>query len=148
MEPSKLNINQFKYQKQMEGLLKEGLKMPELHSPCGMEAYRYVFSNGDNRNHKPVLVLNPTRSLPDELKFSGYALSCFDNEDKAVSRYRKLCKTRKKISLVLGDALSFGHLNDTDGMISNVDLDTRHFDFYEFENCDLSNTFSIKRILI
>ena len=92
-------MKEFKYQVHIDELVNRGLDMPKLHQPYCLEAFRYVFSDDIQRNHKPVLILNPSRRLPDDLMFSGYALSCYDDEDKAVIRYRNLCKTRKKMSM-------------------------------------------------
>ncbi|MBR4271379.1 MAG: hypothetical protein IKP73_06845 [Bacteroidales bacterium] len=140
-------MERFKYQKEIDGLIASGLKLPSLHQPNGIIGFRYVFSEDNPKNHKPVSVLNPSRELPDELKFSGYALSCYDDETAAISRYRNLCKINKKMRRTLGDALCFGGLQNTDGLMSSVNIETRHFDFYEFENCNLSQTFKIKMLL-
>lgn len=68
----------FKYQEQIDRLLSVGYTMPTLHKPNGMDGYRYVFADDNANNHKPVCIQNPSRRLPDNEKFSGYALSCFD----------------------------------------------------------------------
>lgn len=73
----------FKYQKQIENLLNEGLSLPPLHSPNEMEAFRFAFAGNNPNNHKPVCIQNPSRRLPDNQKLSGYARSCFNGEDKA-----------------------------------------------------------------
>ena len=46
----------FKYQEYIDELLAQGLKMPELHSPDGINAYRFVFSGDNVNNHKPVCI--------------------------------------------------------------------------------------------
>ncbi|MDD6002480.1 MAG: hypothetical protein PUC50_09875 [Bacteroidales bacterium] len=137
----------FKYQKFFDKLVDDGLQMPHLFAPNDINAFRFVFSDDESKNHLPVLVINPRRVLPDTLKYSGYALSCYDNEDKAVERYLDLCKINKKMPLTLGNALSSGHLHNSDGMISAIEPHTRHFDFYEYESCNLSQSFTIKRKL-
>ncbi len=140
-------MESFKYQNEIERLINSGLKLPVLYPPNGIESFRYVFADDNPANHKPVSILNPSRQLPDELKFSGYALSCYDRETAAVDRYKSLCKINKKMRLTIGDALCFGNLQNTDGMISSVNPETRHFDLFEFENCNLSQTFKIKMLL-
>ena len=86
----------FKYQEHINKQLAQGLKMPELHTPNGMDAYRNVFSDNNSNNHKPVCIQNPSRRLPDNEKFSGYALSCFNSKEKAERRYSSLCKSFKR----------------------------------------------------
>ena len=140
-------MERFKYQNEIDGLVKMGLKLPDLYQPNVIIGFRYVYSEDNPNNHKPVSVLNPSRQLPDELKFSGFALSCYDDEKAAVARYRNLCKINKKIRLVLGNALCSGKLQNTDGLMSSVNIETRHFDFFEFESCNLSNTFKITMLL-
>ena len=139
---------EFKYQQQIDGLIKSGLTLPELFSPNGLTAFRFAFKDDKEKNHLPVSVINPSRVLPDDLKFSGYALSCYDDEQKAVFRYKNLCKLNKKMRLTLGDSLCYGKLENNDGLISEIETFSRHFDFYEYANCDLSKTFTIKRILL
>ena len=136
----------FKYQHEIDKLLKLGLKMPNLYSPNNLMAYRFIFKDDDENNHKPVCIQNPNRVLPDDLKFSGYALSCYDNEEKANARYFELCKTFKKVKFTIGDSLCGGIITNDDGKISEIDTKTRHFDLYEYSNCNLSNTFTIKRL--
>lgn len=132
----------FKYQTYINRLLEEGYTMPKLHEPNGMDAYRYFFANGNVNNHKPVCIQNPTRRLPDNEKFSGYALSCFDNQQKAEQRDAALCKSFKKVPKAIGDSLCGGKLENSDGMITSPDSHSGHFDLYEFTSCDLSKTFN------
>lgn len=133
----------FKYQEHINKLLAQGLKMPELHTPNGMDAYSYVFSDNNSNNHKPVCIQNPSRRLPDNEKFSGYALSCFNSKEKAERRYSSLCKSFKRTPKVIGDSLCEGHIENEDGMVTTPDVDSGHFDLYESETCDLSSTFNI-----
>ena len=141
-------MNCFKYQKYIDGLINNGITMPLLFEPNGKEAFRYVFANENGKNHKPVSIINPIRVLPDDMKFSGYALSCYNDERKAVSRYKNLCKINKKMPLILGDALCRGILQNGDGMVSEINKETGHFDFYEYENCNPFDIFTIiKQVL-
>lgn len=77
----------FKYQEFIDRLIAEGCIMPKLYNPNGMKAYRFVFANNNAPNHKPILIQRPSRILPDNEKTSGYALSCFDDRQKARLRY-------------------------------------------------------------
>ncbi len=141
-------MKRFKYQIYYDKLSNCGIRMPQLFEPNGVVAFRFVFTGDNSKNHKPVSILNPSRDLPDELKYSGYALSCYDDEDKAVARYKNLCKINKKMPLILGDALCSGSFVNPDGMVSEIDTNTRHFDFYEYEGFNPEETFTIKRTLI
>lgn len=133
----------FKYQKDIDVLLAQGLSMPVLHAPNGMNAYRFVFSSDNANNHKPVCVQNPSRRLPDNEKFSGYALSCFNSQQKAKQRYSSLFKSFKRTPKVIGDSLCGGLIENEDGMVTSSDVSSGHFDLYESETCDLSKTFKM-----
>ncbi len=115
--------------------------MPTLHEPNGMDGYRYVFADGNDNNHKPVRIQNPSRRLPDNEKFSGYALSCFDSQQKAEKRYAVLCKSFKRTPKAIGDSLSGGTLRNEEGLVTTPDKISGHFDLYESTVCDLNKTF-------
>lgn len=133
----------FKYQEQISRLIAAGCELPRLKQPGEMEAFRFVFSGSSLLNHKPVCIQNPARRLPGNLKISGYALSCFDSRAHAERRYAALCKSFKNAPKALGDALCGGILRDEDGMVTEVEADTGHFDLYESEACDLGKTLKI-----
>lgn len=133
----------YKYQKAIDDLLAQGLVMPTLIAPNGLEAYRFVFEAPDERNNKPVCIQNPKRTLPNNVKFLGYALSCFNDQTKAEQRYRDLCESFPRTPITIGDSLSGGELHDEDGRISMPDRDTGHFDLYESETCDLNESFKL-----
>lgn len=137
----------FKYQERINLLLAAGYTLPELHEPNGMKAYRYVFAKESVKNHKPVCIQNPARHLPDNEKLSGYALSCFDSQKKAESRYAALCKSFKRTPKTIGDSLCGGNLENADGMITPPDSNSGHFDLYESSSCDLSKTFKTIELL-
>lgn len=137
-----------KYKIYIDTLIRQGEPLPALKSPSEQDAYRFVFSSAPERNHLPVCVSNPRRVLPPGIKISGYALSCFSDEQKAEARFVHLRKTFKLISKTIGDSIAFGQLNTNDGLISEPDIHTSHFDFYEFASCDASQIFTLKRALI
>lgn len=142
----KINILEkdfYKYQQQLEALEAAGFSMPDVVAPDELSASRYVFSESPERNHLPVCVSNPKRILPGPIKTSGYALSCFGDSTKAISRYNALKSTFKQIQQVIGDSLAEGILSKEDGRITQQDTATSHFDLYESKDCDLSKTFSI-----
>jgi hypothetical protein len=70
------------------------------------------------------------------------ALSCFTTAEKAETFYANLRKAFKNVQHSIGDPLSEGCLRDEDGRMTNAAANG-HFDFYEYENCDLNNTFLI-----
>lgn len=133
----------YKYQEYIDKLLADGYVMPEVHAPNGMDAFRYVFSDDNPNNHKPVCIQNPSRRLPDNERFSGYALSCFNSQHNAEKRYAALCKSFKRTPKAIGDSLSGGSLRNEDGMVTKPDPNSGHFDLYESTTCDLSKTFKI-----
>lgn len=137
----------YKYQNQLDMLQAMGYNMPQVFEPCDKQAWRYVFSSTPERNHLPVCVANPKRELPGSLKTSGYALSCFGNESKAVVRYKALKSTFKQISLTIGDSLASGVIRNVDGRITKEDVWTSHFDFYEFDGFIPVASFNFLRIL-
>ena len=94
---------------------------------------------------------NPKRMLHDMTKgkatTSLLALSCFSNSKKAETFYFNLRKAFRNISSSIGDSLSEGNLTNDDGM-KTATAGNGHFDFYEFENCDLNKSFQITKKLL
>ena len=140
----------FKYQKQIDELLAKGCQLPELFAPNNMQACRFVFSEEGHQNHVPQYMSNPRRMLQDinknKASTSLLALSCFTTPDKAETFYTNLRKAFKNISISLGDSLSEGLLANDDGVKTEASLNG-HFDFYEYESCDLNKTFQITKHL-
>ena len=142
----------FKYRSELQRLKEEqGISLPQLHFPESKLAFRYVFSDKPEKNHLPIYIQTPQRAIShadkSKLTTSGYALSCFENEDKAVTKYNEYRSHSPRIKNTLGDALSYGILNDSDGMITDANKDT-HFDLYESASCTLTKTFQIKKSLV
>lgn len=141
---------EFKYQEQIDELLAIGCKLPTLYAPNNLEACRFVFSDTNHQNHIPQYMSNPKRMLQDIAKekatTSLLSLSCFSATNKAETFYSNLCKAFKNISTTIGDSLAEGKLSNDDGM-KTVTGNNGHFDFYEYEGCDLNNTFHITKIL-
>lgn len=133
----------YKYQKAIDDLLAQGLTMPELIEPNDLAAFRFVFEAQNERNNKPVCVQNPKRTLPNNAKFSGYALSCFNDMAKAEQRYWDLCESFPRTPITIGDSLSGGELHNEDGMITSPERNTGRFDLYESETCDLNKSFKL-----
>lgn len=141
----------FKYQPEIDALIDKGAKLPLLSNPQNKYAYRFVSSTENSKNHKPVYIQNPQRAISNidknKLDTSGYALSCFEQEDKAIQKFNELRTNMRNIALTMGNALCSGTLNEKDGLITNSNHET-HFDLYEYHGCDLSITFKIIKILV
>lgn len=141
----------FKYQKQIDELLATGCQLPELFAPNNLEACRFAFSEEGHQNHIPQYMSNPKRMLQDINKGKGntslLALSCFTTAEKAESFYINLRKAFKNAPTSIGDSLSEGILANEDGKKTNTSANG-HFDFYEYEACDLNKTFQITKNLI
>ena len=141
---------QFKYQNWIDELAEQGCLLPPLYPPGNMQACRFVFSSDEHRNHIPQYISNPRRMLQDVAKGRGntslIALSCFDTADHAERFYGNLRKAFKNVVNAVGDALAEGVLTNEDGL-KTTEGGNGHFDFYEYENCDLNKTFIITKLL-
>ena len=141
----------FKYQKQIDELLAMGCQLPELFAPNNMDACRFAFSEKGHANHVPQYMSNPKRMLQDmgkgKANISLLSLSCFTTAEKAETFYTNLRKSFKNVQYSIGDSLSEGNLSNEDGRKTSVETNG-HFDFYEYETCDLNKTFQITKSLI
>lgn len=140
----------FKYQVEIDRFIEQGAELPALHTIMDKEAFRFVFADAAQQNHIPPHKLHPNR-LKQQIKsrkvdLSGFALSNLETERQAIDFYNYLRKNFKNVRKQIGDSLSFGTLAQTDGLIT--DTDTKgHFDLYESDSCDLSQTFTIVKSL-
>lgn len=141
--------NKFKYQELLDKLVSEGCQMPPLFEPNGIQACRFAFSSS-KQNHIPQYVINPRRMLDDINKgkstTSLLALSCFATSPQAELFYNNLRKAFKNAGQAIGDSLAEGKLTNEDGMKTAESLNG-HFDFYEYEKCDLNKSFKITKSL-
>ena len=140
----------YKYQDEIDVLAAIGCQLPELYAPNGISACRFAFSDTRRKNHVPQYMAHPKRMLQDIAKnratTSLLALSCFDKAERAGTFYRNLKKAFHNISSTIGDSLSEGILADEDGK-KTITNTNGHFDFYEYEGCDLNKTFLITKDL-
>ena len=140
----------YKYQQQIDELLATGCQLPALYAPENMDACRFAFSDANHQNHVPQYMSNPKRMLQDVAKgkvtTSLLSLLCFSTPTKAETFYANLRKAFKNISASLGDSLAEGKLSNEDGM-KTATSNSGHFDFYEYEGCDLNKTFQITKNL-
>jgi hypothetical protein len=145
----KMNIR-FKYQEQIDMLLAEGCQLPELFVPNNLLSCRFAFAGEGYINHVPQYMSNPKRMLQDmgqgKANISLLSLSCFTTTEKAEVFYNNLRKAFKNIQCTIGDSLSEGCLTNDDGRRTSVAANG-HFDFYEYESCDLNKTFQITKKL-
>lgn len=141
----------FKYLTELQKLEDQGVFLPQLHTPESKLAFRYVFSKKPEKNHLPVYIQKPQRAISaadkNKQTAAGYALSCFENEEKAFEKYNEYRSHSPKIMNTLGDALSTGIIDNTDGLITTANKDS-HFELFEFSTCNLSEKFQIKRTLV
>lgn len=148
---SETTDKKFKYQALIDELASYGCHLPLLYAPDGMTAYRYVFADSNRQNHIPQYFANPKRILQDIAKgkatTSMLALSCFNSSGKAKAFYSSLCKSFRNAPQAIGDCLAEGILNNHDGR-KTVENNKGHFDFYEYEGCDLSESFKVKSVLV
>jgi hypothetical protein len=115
-----------------------------------MNACRFAFAEEGHPNHIPQYVSNPRRMLQDMGKKSAttslLALSCFTTSERAEAFYANLRKAFKHAASSIGDSLAEGILTNDEGMMTTPSANG-HFDFYEYEGCDLNKTFHITRKL-
>jgi hypothetical protein len=142
----------FKYQIELNRLFENGQELPSLDVPQSKLVYRYVFDYEHPNNHKPIYIQNPKRRQShadkDRLTTSGYALSCYEEEELAVQKFNSLKKTCKNIGNAIGNALCSGILDNKDGLITDPNKKTTHFDLYEYHECNLGSKFEIKQRLV
>ena len=138
----------FKYQSLIDQLLAAGYHLPILSLPDDMNACRFAFSADGHPNHIPQYVSNPRRMLQDMGKNAAttslLALSCFTTSERAEAFYTNLRKAFKHAASSIGDSLAEGILTNDEGMMTTPSANG-HFDFYEYEGCDLNKTFHITR---
>ena len=140
----------YKYQAQINELLAIGCQLPELFAPNNIHACRFAFSGEGHINHVPQYMSCPRRMLQDigqgKANTSLLSLSCFDSAEKAETFYANLRRAFRNVRTSIGDALAEGRLANEDGMMTHVAA-SGHFDFYEYETCDLNRTFQITKNL-
>ena len=138
----------FKYKALIDQLLAAECHLPALSLPNGMTACRFAFGEEGHPNHIPQYVSNPRRMLQDMGKNAAttslLALSCFTTSDRAEAFYTNLLKAFKHAASSIGDSLAEGILTNDEGMMTTPSANG-HFDFYEYEGCDLNKTFHITR---
>lgn len=132
-----MDMMDFKYKTEIDHLLSLGFTLPDLSEPKDKTAYRFIFKDIPEKNHIPPYIQKPRRALSYKATISGYALSCFEDEDKAKKKFQLLASNFHNIKKTIGDSISVGTITRADGMISPANINTTHFDLYEFRECNL-----------
>lgn len=110
--------------------------------PKNKIAYRWTFESIQNTNNFiPRYLTSAYESLPKD-DCIGYALSMFDEEDRAIARLNKICEGKKYLYKKLGTHLSKGILLEKEGVCSDSD-ENGHFSFFEAAEVDLSSSFTV-----
>ena len=108
-------------------------------------SYRWTFAKiEDSRNFKPCLILDDTRK---KLGCLGFALSFYVTEVAGIKRHKDLTSNKPQLFKKLGSHIASGDLVKTDG-IANKPNKLKHFDFFEYENIDLSSKFTVLKSII
>lgn len=136
----------YKYQAEIDALIQQGLKMPEVVKPNDLKGFRFVFSSDMSKSYLPNYIMKPQRAIMNgqrKVDVGGYALSCFIEKDKAIKFYHLLAKNMRNIYKTIGDSISSGIVTNNDGNIT-APASNGHYNLFEFPSCDLSKTFKLE----
>lgn len=136
----------YKYQAEIDALIQQGLRMPEVVKPNDLKGFRFVFRTNLDKSYLPNYIMKPQRAIMNgqrKVDIGGYALSCFTQKDKAVNFYHLLAKNMRNISKAIGDGISSGVITNTDGNVTTPSSNG-HYNLFEFPVCDLSKTFNLE----
>lgn len=110
-----------------------------------MESFRWTFEDiNDLRNFEPIYINDPKRKQEDYL---GFALSFFTSKDAGLKRHKDLTTDKPNLYKKLGNHISSGIIEKTDGIANNPD-EIKHFDFFTYENIGLNHKFTILESII
>lgn len=134
----------FKYASDIQVLNDCKIQCPpeDVHSMDG-DLYRFVHLPecvGFYNNNKPVLKINPTRTLWDDSKrcVAVASLSCYESQRDILAQFEKLKKTHKSIAKSIGCQIARFTVSKDDGLRTDSG-DDGHFSFFESESCDLNS---------
>lgn len=132
-----MHSKKFKYQ---EYLSKFSNCPPIEYCEKSQSVFRWVFVECDKNSFKPVLILEPARQLADDDKScEGYALSMFEMQEGAYSKYKKLVRNKPQLKKNFGTIIAEINLSIEDGICSNPEVKNySHFNLHEYEGTDLS----------
>ena len=136
----------YKYQAEIDALIQQGLKMPEVVKPNDLKGFRFVFKTDLGKSYLQNYIMKPQRAIMNgqrKVDIGGYALSCFTPKDKAIKYYRLLAKNMRNISKAICDGISSEIIVNNDGNITTP-ANNGHYNLFEFSSCDLSKTFNLE----
>ena len=138
-------MKEFKFKEDLAEVDKLGVCCPpeDLIEIDEFKVFRFTFDPpNEHKNHIVAAKKNPQRVLKTsgEKKCRLFGLSCFKDDQKAIHFFEEIKKNNPMIKKSLGDSLSSGILSRNDGMITLEDEWT-HFDFFQYEDCDLTLRF-------
>lgn len=67
----------YKYQAEIDALIQQGLKMPEVVKPNDLKGFRFVFSTDMSKSYIPNYIMKPQRAIMNDQRkvdVGGYAL--------------------------------------------------------------------------
>lgn len=132
----------FKYQNEIQNLNCDLSSFQEIERT----SYRWTFEKiEDSRNFEPVLISAPNRI--ELIGCLGFALSFFVTKEAGIKRHNTLTLNKPKLFKKLGSHIASGDLVKTDGIANEPD-ELKHFDFFEYENIDLSSKFTVLKSII
>lgn len=109
-------------------------------------SFRWTFENiKDCRNFEPVLISAPNRI--EQIGCLGFALSFFISKEAGIKRHNFLTLDKPKMFKKLGSHIASGDLVKTDGIANEPD-EHKHFDFFTYDNIELSSKFTILESII
>jgi len=132
-----MSSKRFKYQ---EFLDKYKNCPPSSYKEVEMTAFRWIFETCDEESFKPVLILNPKRSLEnDDQKCTAFGLSLFENEVQAYQKYKRFVERDFRLKHKIGSYIAEVLISKNEGICSEPERNNySHFTFHEYENVDLS----------
>ena len=131
-----------KYQNEIQNLKCDLSSFQEIERT----SYRWTFEKiEDSRNFEPVLISAPYRI--EQIGCLGFALSFFVTKEAGIKRHNTLTLNKPKLFKKLGSHIASGDLVKTDGIANEPD-ELKHFDFFEYENIDLSSKFTVLKSII
>lgn len=143
-------IGQLKYKDEMTALkINFGAGWEtNVNEVSSRETYRFVFNRMEEKNHIPVYINKPQRALMDNRReVGGYGLSCLETFKAAETYYNNLKIHVKNIATSIGDSIAKGEIVKTDGVTDDSNA-LKHFNLYEFDNCDLRCKFVVVKQMV
>ena len=131
-----------KYQNEIQNLNCDLSNFQEIER----NSFRWTFESiEDSRNFEPVLISAPNRI--EQIGCLGFALSVFVTKEAGIKRHNNLTLDKPKLFKKLGSHIASGDLTKSDGIANEPD-EYKHFDFFTYENVDLSNKFTVLESII